>query len=108
MSYKVLATHKFKRDIKKLSKKYKSIKQDFSQLITSLETSPEQGKPLGNNCYKIRLAIASKSKGKSGGARVITYVHIVEDTVYLLTIYDKSQLENITDKELKALLSLLF
>lgn len=108
MNYKVLATQKFRRDIKKLSKKYLSLKADFSQLITSLETNPTQGKSLGNNCYKIRLAITSKSKGKSGGARVITYVHIIDTTVYLLTIYDKSEIETITDKELKTLLNLLF
>ncbi|MBS1496454.1 MAG: type II toxin-antitoxin system RelE/ParE family toxin, partial [Bacteroidetes bacterium] len=59
---------------------------------------------LGNNCYKIRLAIASKGKGKSGGARVITNFVIAEETVFLISIYDKSEKENLTDKELNELL----
>ena len=105
MNYEVVATPRFKRDIKKLHKKYPSIKLEFANLITTLENSPEQGSSLGNNCFKIRLAIASKGKGKSGGARVITHI-IIEDTkVFLLTIYDKSEKENITDKELQELLS---
>ncbi len=59
------------------------------------------GKPLGNGCYKIRLAISSKQKGKSGGARVITFVQVVDTIVYLLSIYDKAEAANISDKELK-------
>ena len=69
-----------------------------------MEKNPEQGTNLGNNCYKIRVSIESKGKGKSGGARVITNIIIAEKTVYLLSIYDKSDKENLTDKELKELL----
>lgn len=63
-----------------------------------------QGTPLGRNCYKIRLAVSSKGRGKSGGARIITNIVISEETVYLLSIYDKSEKENLTDKELLELL----
>jgi hypothetical protein len=70
----------------------------------SLKENPDQGTSLGSDCYKIRLSIASKGKGKSGGARVITCVKIVETNVYLLTIFDKSEHENIPDKDLKELL----
>jgi hypothetical protein len=76
-------------------------------LLKSLKESPSQGTPLGNECYKIRMAIASKGKGKSGGARVITCFKIVNETVYLLTIFDKSEQENITDKELSELLGFI-
>jgi hypothetical protein len=69
-------------------------------LITDLIKKPDSGKPLGNNCFKIRMAISSKNKGKSGGARVITYVKIVDKAVYLLSIYDKSESDTITDAEL--------
>lgn len=62
-----------------------------------------QGTPIGNDCYKIRLAIKSKGKGKSGGARVITHVYVSKTTVYLLIIYDKSDQKNISDNELKEL-----
>ncbi len=59
------------------------------------------GTPLGNDCYKIRMTISSKGKGKSGGARVITYVKIIETSIFLLSIYDKADAANISDKELK-------
>lgn len=85
-------------------KKYPSLKNDFARLLESLEQEPEQGTNLGNNCYKIRIAIASKGKGKSGGARVITNFVIAEETVYLISIYDKSEKEILTDKELYELL----
>ena len=67
---------------------------------------PIQGKPLGKDCYKIRMAIASKNKGKSGGSRVITCVKIIDETVILLSIYDKSERENIEDSKLKSLLEI--
>ena len=59
---------------------------------------------LSNNCFKIRIAIKSKGKGKSGGARIITHVVIEEEKVYLLSIYDKSEQISVTDKELRKLL----
>jgi len=73
MSFEVITTSRFKRDIKRLVKKYSSLKKEFSELLNSLEENPQLGIHLGNDCYKIRIAIASKGKGKSGGARVITY-----------------------------------
>ncbi len=76
----------------------------FASLIDTLEKDPIQGVSLGNNCYKIRLSIASKGKGKSGGARVITNIVVDKKNVYLLTIYDKSEKDNITDIELSLLL----
>jgi mRNA-degrading endonuclease RelE of RelBE toxin-antitoxin system len=105
MSYKVEVTVSFKKQAKRLSRKFPSIKNELLQLVHSLENEPKQGKPLGNNCYKIRMAIAGKGKGKSGGARIITHVYITKLTVYLLTIYDKSELPTISDSEIKDLLS---
>jgi hypothetical protein len=52
-----------------LAKKYPSLKNEFAELLESLEQDPEQGTNLVNNCYKILLAIASKGKGKSGGCK---------------------------------------
>lgn len=104
MSYNILPIPPFDRQLKRLCKKYPSLKEEYFELIESLEQNPEQGIHLGNNCYKIRLSIASKGKGKSGGARVITNFIIADAIVYLLTIYDKSEKENLTDKELNELL----
>jgi mRNA-degrading endonuclease RelE of RelBE toxin-antitoxin system len=107
MSYNLIITSAFERDIKPLLKKHKSLKTDLAGFFELLENEPTQGKPLGKDCYKIRLAIASKGKGKSGGARVITCLKITSDKVFLLSIYDKSEKEDISDKDLNELLKFI-
>jgi len=104
MSYSIIAVPTFRKELKRLAKKYQSLKTDLAVLFESLEENPIQGTSLGKNCYKIRLSISSKGKGKSGGARIITNFVIADETVYLLSIYDKSVKENLTDKELNDLL----
>lgn len=104
MNFKVIPSDKFKREVKRLIKKFPSIKEELTVLNTTLVKEPETGTPLGNDTYKIRLAVKSKGKGKSGGARVITYVVTEEEEVYLLTIYDKSEFSNIDDKIIKSII----
>lgn len=104
MSYNVLSIPPFDKQLKRLVKKYPSLKNEFAELIESLEQAPEQGTNLGNNCYKVRITIASKGKGKSGGARVITNFVIAEESVFLISIYDKSEKKNLSEKELNELL----
>jgi len=89
--------------LKRLVKKYPSLKSEYINLVESLKQQPQQGTPLGKDCYKIRLPIASK--GKSGGARVITNIYVAEEAVYLLSVYDKGDKSTLTDKEIQALLS---
>ena len=101
MPFKIEATPEFLKEAKKLAKKYHSLKNDITVLAEQLVTNPTQGTPLGKDAYKIRLAITSKGKGKSGGARVITCVKIISTIVYLVSIYDKSVQGDISDKELK-------
>ena len=105
MSFKLTTTARFERELKRLTKKYPSLKEELIELLTSLRINPVQGTAIGYNCYKIRLAIASKGKGKRSGARVITYVAIVNETVYLASIYNKSEKGNISLKELQDILS---
>ena len=109
MRVKVVIHVEFKRRFKRLAKKYKSLIKDYEALITSLETNPLQGVALGNNLYKVRMAIASKGGGKSGGARVITYAVITtapdEYKVILLTVYDKSEMQSVSDAYLDSLVS---
>jgi mRNA-degrading endonuclease RelE of RelBE toxin-antitoxin system len=107
MKYNVFTIPPFDRQLKRLAKKFPSLKTEYAFLIESLENEPNQGTLLINNCYKIRFAIKSKGKGKSGGARIITHVQIVGSNVYLLAIYNKSEKENITDKEIEYLLSFI-
>ena len=105
MKYRISVTLEFLREMKHLSKRYKSLKEDLRNFGNDLLLNPEQGVSLGNNLRKIRIAITSKNKGKSGGARIITNIVITEETVFLLSIYDKSEKDNLTDKELEDLIS---
>ena len=114
MSVTVHITKSFKTAVKPVLKKYPSISVDLLKLEKVLLADPKHGTALGHNTYKIRLKISSKGKGKSGGARVISFVETIligevqlleEDTsVNLITIYDKADTANITDKELKDLI----
>ncbi len=107
MSFDVIVTNSFERKFKRLTKKHKSLIGDLTSLIEELSENPTIGVPIGKDCYKIRLAITSKGKGKSGGARVITFVRIINQTVFLMDIYDKSEQVTISGKELQMLIDIL-
>jgi len=85
-------------------KKFPSLKKELQTLINELKKEPTKGTSIGQNCYKIRLAITSKGKGKSGGARVLTHIVFKDNTAYMLSIYDKSDIENLSDKEIMELI----
>lgn len=104
MSFNVYSTPPFERQLKRLAKKYPSLKVEFATLLDQLESQPDLGTPIGNNCYKIRISIASKGKGKRGGGRIVTHIMISESVVFLVAIYDKSEKASLTDAELKELL----
>ena len=104
MSYEVIPTDNFKTQAKRLTKKYQSLKMELFELTKELESNPFIGIPLGNNCYKIKLAIKSKSKGKSGGVRIISYSVNQDNDLYLLTIYDKSEISSISKNDLSDLI----
>jgi hypothetical protein len=105
MSYNISAIPSFKKEFKKLAKKYPSLKADLQKLSEELIENPTLGIDLGGNFYKVRMAITSKGRGKSGGARIITHVKIIETTIFLTSIYDKSDKDSISDKELNQLLN---
>jgi len=105
MIYNIIALPPFPKEFKRLAKKFPSLKGEYQELIRELKANPEKGTLLGNNVYKIRLAIASKGRGKSGGARVIIYLKTEQGNVYLLSIYDKSEKTVISDKEIRDILN---
>jgi mRNA-degrading endonuclease RelE of RelBE toxin-antitoxin system len=107
MSYKVETIAPFRKQAKKLIKKYPSLKGELAELGKRLSADPTAGNTLGNNCYKIRLAIGSKWKGKSAGARVVTHFYVANETVFLLSIYDKSDQISTSDNHIKELLKLI-
>jgi mRNA-degrading endonuclease RelE of RelBE toxin-antitoxin system len=104
MAYNVIVTPHFDKRAKPLLKKYRSLKNEIAKLIGELSENPIQGDRITTDCYKIRISIASKGKGKSGGARVITCVKIEAENVFLLSIYDKSQQSDISNQDLSDIL----
>ncbi|MCL2727994.1 MAG: type II toxin-antitoxin system RelE/ParE family toxin [Bacteroidales bacterium] len=106
MNSKIVTTEDFERNFKRLSKKYHSLSDDFEILINILKENPKIGDDLGNNVRKVRMSIASKSKDKSGGARVITCSVLITTEnvkIYLLTIYDKGEKDTISKKDIEFL-----
>ena len=101
MNYKIRTLADFDKSFKRLSKKYNSLGKDLKELLLQLQENPQLGASLGNNFYKIRLKITSKSSGKSGGARIITCVKINDEQIFLAYIYDKSEESTVSDKSLK-------
>ena len=111
----VRVSKSFKRQAKPLLKKFSSLSKELIQLENEFKKNPHFGKPLGSNSYKIRLAVKSKGKGKSGGLRVISHLEteiigIIETEndkiiVNLISIYDKSETTSISDKELRDLIA---
>lgn len=107
MECKITASKSFNKELKRLGKRYASLADDYETLLHDLKQNPTFGTDLGRGLRKVRMRISSKGKGKSGGARVITFTVIAsvdETTINLLYIYDKSERENISPKEIDALL----
>ena len=107
MEYRIKTARSFEKELKRLGKRYASITDDYACLLDELHANPQLGTDLGGGLRKIRMRIASKGKGKSGGARVITFTVIAavdETEVNLLYIYDKAERNNITAKEIDELL----
>ena len=107
MKVTISTIDEFDKCVRRLAKKYKSLKSDLRTFQQEIMENPFIGTDLGRGVRKIRMAIASKGKGKSGGARVLTLTVLVSDDaeVTLLTIYDKNEIENVSDEYIKWLVS---
>lgn len=104
MNFDIIPTPDFEKSFKALAKRHRSLKSDILEFSRSLQENPFQGVELSPGIRKIRMAIASKGKGKSGGARIITYTVIaaeMEGRVYLMKIYDKSDFSTVNLSVLK-------
>ena len=104
MNLKIVSLDSFSKDVKRLYKKYKNISCDLKKLQDILLNNPKAGIELGAGCYKIRVANSSVPTGKSGGFRVIYYHIDSQEYIYLMAIYSKTELENISDDRLKEIL----
>lgn len=108
MNVLIETSRSFDREAKRLKKHYASFSQDLMALVADIKANPQLGTDLGGGVRKIRMRITSKGKGKSGGARVITFTVIATATdteVNLLYIYDKAERSTITTEEINSLLS---
>lgn len=108
MNFKIVPQKHFLKEVKRLAKKYRSMKDDLKALQGELTANPYAGTDLGGNIRKIRMAIGSKNKGKSHGARVITYTYMIDEVngiINLIFIYDKEERESITPNEIKAMMT---
>lgn len=105
MPYEIIPTPVFRKKVKALLKKYRSLREELLVLEVELKRDPRLGTSIGHGVFKIRIAIKSKGKGKSGGARLITYVVTEDKEIYLLSIYDKSDLDSLDAKAIKELVA---
>lgn len=104
MNFEIIPTSGFAKSLKALSKRYRSLKQDLLEFSKNLSNNPHQGDELSPGIRKIRMAISSKGRGKSGGARIITYTIFVTETqgrIYLIDIYDKADYSTVDVNKLK-------
>jgi len=104
MTLQIRALSAFIKDVKRLTKRHKRIANDLQLLEKTLAENPKNGIPLGGHCYKIRLANTSVPTGKSGGFRIIYYYVDSDGIVYLMSMYDKSELETLSEAKLVAIL----
>lgn len=107
MNFDVRTTPHFEREAKALSKRYRSFKDDLKGFIEALGEEPMQGVELSPGIRKIRLVISSKGRGKSGGARVITYTICISENygrVYLVDIYDKADYSTVNVSVIKKMI----
>lgn len=100
----ILKAKSFEKALKQLKKRFKNIENDVDSFLNTITSIDDLGTHLGNNTYKVRISNSDKQSGKSGGYRLISYVKLIENELYLLYIYDKSDYENISEKEIDTLI----
>lgn len=101
----MLTTPNFDKEFKRLVKKYPSLKKEILQLAEDLSSNPDIGTLFGNNVHKIRIAIASKGKGKRGGARIMTFLKVENETITLFSVYSKGEKNDISNDEINDFLN---
>lgn len=105
MTYEVAFTPSFKASVKTLEKRYRNIKNDLQKEMSRIIEIPEIGTPIALGARKARCANSDSNRGKRGGYRIIYYVEEQARTVYFMFVYSKSEKEDVTEAELRALMS---
>lgn len=99
----VLKSDSYIKSAKQL-KRFRNFENDIKDFLLSINDIGDLGIPLGNDFYKVRIATSDKNKGKSYGYRLITLLKVVDTKIYLVYVYDKSALENISEEEIDRLI----
>jgi mRNA-degrading endonuclease RelE of RelBE toxin-antitoxin system len=102
-SVAILETEKFSKSVKKLKKRFRHIEDDCAQFIEHIKFEEDLGIHIGNGVYKARIPNSDKKSGKSGGYRLISYLKFIDNELYLLFIYDKSDFESLSENEIDVL-----
>lgn len=97
-------TETFNKAVKRLKKRFRTIEKDCQTFIDSIATDEDLGIHLGNGVYKVRIPNSDKQSGKSGGYRLISYLKLIDNALYLMYIYDKSDLDNVSENEIDQLI----
>ncbi len=97
-------TDTFSKALKKLQKRFKNIEADCDTFLQNIQTIEHLGIHLGNGVYKVRIANSDKKSGKSAGYRLISYLKLLDGTLYLMYIYDKSDLDSVSEKQIDELI----
>ncbi len=107
MNFDIITSDYFKAEAKRLGKRYRSFVDDYDAFVKAIRKNPYQGTEFMPGVRKVRIAIESKDRGKSGGARVITFTYAVSESngiVYLLIIYDKEDASSVKKNVIKTIL----
>ena len=99
-------TSEFKRNLRQLSRRYRSIRQDIETVISKLESDETPGDQVGGvgyTVFKVRVKNSDNKKGKSGGYRVIYYLRTATHTT-LVTVYSKSDQSDVESSELQRII----
>ena len=97
-------TDTFNKAVKTLKKRFRSIDQDWLAFVNSIQTDEDLGICLGDGIYKTHIANSDKHSGTSGGYRLISYLKLVDNELYLIYIYDKSDFENLSENKIDQLI----
>ena len=104
MKLQVVEQELYRKAHKKLSKQYRHLQNDIDNFLDSINSKEDLGIELKSNVFKVRIKNSDKNKGKSAGYRLISYLAIIDNELHFLYIYDKSKLENLTEKEIDNLI----
>ena len=103
----VVFTPEFKRNLRRLAKKYGHIRDHLEPIINQLargETPGDRVKGVADPVYKTRAPNSDARKGKSGGYRIIYHLKAPRQIV-LITLYSKSDQADVSSAAIRRIIA---